>query len=223
MYYRNRYYDPEMRRFISEDPVWDPQQYAYVGNNPISFSDPYGLETIVAMYKGGFSHLVAFVRSNKTNRHAYYSKNQTGFNLSIFLGQETWFSNTRLEYNEFIKADYNEIISIDSLDDDKIIDWIESHTDPSKESFSARQNCSEGVLRVINAGLPDVFVKLQTDALFFEKPWTVMSLLRRFKANPREFMKQYEIKEIKRNLTEDFYLRQAGTPIIGPTGIVYQR
>ena len=45
-YYRNRWYDPEIGRFISEDPVGfaggDINLYSYVGNNPLSFIDPFG-------------------------------------------------------------------------------------------------------------------------------------------------------------------------------------
>jgi RHS repeat-associated protein len=46
-YMRARYYDPEVGRFISEDPIGfgggDVNLYAYVGNNPILFVDPWGL------------------------------------------------------------------------------------------------------------------------------------------------------------------------------------
>jgi RHS repeat-associated protein len=46
-YYRARYYHPQLQRFISEDPIefagGDTNLYAYVGNNPLSESDPYGL------------------------------------------------------------------------------------------------------------------------------------------------------------------------------------
>jgi RHS repeat-associated protein len=47
-YYRARYYDPELQRFISEDPIGlrgGINKFAYVGNNPLSFRDPYGLIT----------------------------------------------------------------------------------------------------------------------------------------------------------------------------------
>ena len=44
-YYRARYYDPEIGRFISEDPLGFEAGinfYAYVNNNPINFNDPFG-------------------------------------------------------------------------------------------------------------------------------------------------------------------------------------
>jgi RHS repeat-associated protein len=46
-YMRARYYDTEVGRFISEDPIGfdggDVNLYAYVGNNPVLFIDPGGL------------------------------------------------------------------------------------------------------------------------------------------------------------------------------------
>ncbi|MFZ0959336.1 MAG: RHS repeat-associated core domain-containing protein [Terriglobia bacterium] len=46
LYYdRVRYYNPTLQRFISEDPIGMAggiDLYAYVGNNPISFRDPFG-------------------------------------------------------------------------------------------------------------------------------------------------------------------------------------
>jgi len=46
-FYRARYYSPTLGRFINEDPLGfagsGPNFYAYVGNDPIDFSDPFGL------------------------------------------------------------------------------------------------------------------------------------------------------------------------------------
>jgi RHS repeat-associated protein len=47
-YYRARYYDPKIGRFVSEDPipfVDGPNPLSYVGNNPATFRDPLGLAT----------------------------------------------------------------------------------------------------------------------------------------------------------------------------------
>ena len=44
-YNRARWYDPQARRFISEDPIGldgGINLYAYVGNNPLNMVDPYG-------------------------------------------------------------------------------------------------------------------------------------------------------------------------------------
>jgi RHS repeat-associated protein len=47
-YYRARWYDPEVGRFISEDPIGfrggDVNLYGYVWQNPLSFRDPRGLD-----------------------------------------------------------------------------------------------------------------------------------------------------------------------------------
>jgi len=46
-YYRNRYYHPELQRFITEDPIGfygkDLNLYSYVWNSPIEYRDPLGL------------------------------------------------------------------------------------------------------------------------------------------------------------------------------------
>jgi RHS repeat-associated protein len=47
MYYRARYYSPEMKRFISEDPIGmlgGVNFYSYVGNGPVNFTDKMGLK-----------------------------------------------------------------------------------------------------------------------------------------------------------------------------------
>jgi len=45
-YYRTRYYDPGIQRFLSKDPIealsGDMNFYAYVSNDPVNYIDPYG-------------------------------------------------------------------------------------------------------------------------------------------------------------------------------------
>ncbi len=45
-FYRARYYDPGLKRFISQDPIGllgGINSYAYAIQNPISYADLYGL------------------------------------------------------------------------------------------------------------------------------------------------------------------------------------
>ena len=47
IYLRNRYYDPTIGRFITEDPIRDGENwYVYAGNNPVNFVDFSGLYTL---------------------------------------------------------------------------------------------------------------------------------------------------------------------------------
>jgi lysozyme len=46
VYMRNRWYDPQTGRFLTQDPIGlagGVNLYSYAGNNPVSFSDPFGL------------------------------------------------------------------------------------------------------------------------------------------------------------------------------------
>ena len=47
MYFRHRYYDPELGRFVQRDPVWDAGNvggwYSFVGGGPAARLDPWGL------------------------------------------------------------------------------------------------------------------------------------------------------------------------------------
>jgi RHS repeat-associated protein len=52
-YYRGRYYDPQLHRFLSEDPInfegGDFNLHAYAGNSPTNFVDPRGTNSVVAL------------------------------------------------------------------------------------------------------------------------------------------------------------------------------
>ena len=53
IYLRNRYYDPSIGRFITEDPVRDGTNwYVYCENNPVKYVDPSGLTYLIAWSYG---------------------------------------------------------------------------------------------------------------------------------------------------------------------------
>nr|WP_256381552.1 RHS repeat-associated core domain-containing protein [Sulfuricella sp. T08] len=48
-FYRARFYDPSIGRFVSRDPIGlsgGINQYAYVNNSPVMFTDPWGLKAV---------------------------------------------------------------------------------------------------------------------------------------------------------------------------------
>ncbi len=50
-FYRARYYDPQLKRFINEDPIGlagGVDVYAYVGGDPLTYRDPQGRELLAA-------------------------------------------------------------------------------------------------------------------------------------------------------------------------------
>jgi len=70
-FYRARYYNPQLHRFISEDPgglFGGINFYRYADDNPVSYSDPFGLDITVVQYQGagGFGHVGIGVNSSQT-------------------------------------------------------------------------------------------------------------------------------------------------------------
>ena len=68
-FYRTRYYDPSVGRFIQQDLIGllgGINFYAYVGNNPVHFVDPIGLDALdsAANYAAGFGDMVTFGITN---------------------------------------------------------------------------------------------------------------------------------------------------------------
>ncbi len=62
-YYRARYFEPKLGRFLSEDPIGfagGVNFYNYVLNDPVNLTDPFGLDVDVCFYSDaafGFGHM----------------------------------------------------------------------------------------------------------------------------------------------------------------------
>ena len=58
-YYRNRWYSPDLGRFVSEDPIGfrggDVNLYGYVWNNPLAFKDPQGTDGLLVLGGGAIA------------------------------------------------------------------------------------------------------------------------------------------------------------------------
>ena len=69
MYYRNRWYDPELGRFLSEDPIGfegeDVNLYRFVGNNSVNRVDPDGLQ-IAAPNFSNFTKRIKAIKDKLT-------------------------------------------------------------------------------------------------------------------------------------------------------------
>jgi RHS repeat-associated protein len=69
-YYRARYFDPHMGRFISEDPIGfeagDANLYRYAGNSPQNYHDPYGKQIMLTFavfwYYLGFAMILLWLQ-----------------------------------------------------------------------------------------------------------------------------------------------------------------
>jgi RHS repeat-associated protein len=70
-YYRARYYDAKIGRFISEDPIGfeggDVNLMAYVGNNPVNYTDPLGLWAVKLNFYWGYGGYISFGREGSKN------------------------------------------------------------------------------------------------------------------------------------------------------------
>jgi RHS repeat-associated protein len=80
-YYRARYYDPRIGRFISEDPIGlraGVNLYAYVLGNPVTAVDPFGLD---AETSSPFLVFSPFSVTRVTNQSGYYASEKFSENL----------------------------------------------------------------------------------------------------------------------------------------------
>ncbi|WP_337399150.1 RHS repeat-associated core domain-containing protein, partial [Congzhengia sp.] len=113
IYLRNRYYDPSIGRFISEDPANSGSNwYVYCENNPVKFVDPWGLDAIIitaedaAMSQGHTSVLIQ--DTNDGNWYYFYWGDKAAYYIAVpwqdgamssLDAFNSWLSGLNLPYN----------------------------------------------------------------------------------------------------------------------------
>lgn len=76
-FYRARYYDPKVGRFVTKDPIGFAggiNVFSYASSNPVNFMDPEGLDVYVCYYSdaaAGFGH-VGFGFSSSSTTSGFY-------------------------------------------------------------------------------------------------------------------------------------------------------
>lgn len=89
-YNLNRYYDPFIGRYITQDPIGilsDINVYCYVNNNPINIIDPSGLD-LVRLYRGSIHNQEKelFIETggilSDTGREVYFSARGEGYSVN---------------------------------------------------------------------------------------------------------------------------------------------
>ena len=127
IYLRNRYYDPTVGRFISEDPAKDGMNwYVYCGNNPVNFTDSFGLDSsldkyISKNYKGMTVALVVGRPVPNSREVAYINSNGQLENGHSFLRLDDGNGNVKyLGFSPKNKSLKNMLLAYDC--DGKMID-----------------------------------------------------------------------------------------------------
>ena len=168
-YYRARYYDPEIGRFLSEDPLGfeagDVNFYAYVSNNPINFNDPMGLETeVILSYKNWHGHSALRINNRvystgRYNPDATHSSGMKGDNIMYVIDHNQYVN----RYKEQGIEAYGYKIDVTNSQEKQIqayYDQLISESEPYKGGYKLSQdysflseNCTTNVCSGLQEGL----------------------------------------------------------------------
>jgi RHS repeat-associated protein len=168
-YYRARYYDPAIGRFISEDPIrfkGGVNFFAYGLNSPMNWKDPSGLDVTVYLYSGaaGQGHVGIAVNSNQSV--GFYPLSDWG----IFWGPGLVKPDTRRPVDSIT-------IPTTPEQDGWIQQYLNEHMGLNNGNYSlTSRNCARFVENSLNAG----GVSVSNSIL----PWALMEVHHRYDPRP---------------------------------------
>jgi RHS repeat-associated protein len=121
-FYRSRYYDPEVGRFLGEDAIGfgggDANLYRYVGNQPIMLTDPSGEEPYVGVLAGrDYSREITYADINNATKTTFSTRDL----LPIFQPRRIYKDEFAAEFrhqegDEYVKyPNPQDIIGIQSI------------------------------------------------------------------------------------------------------------
>jgi len=157
---RARYYDPKLRRFITEDPKWRTNLYQYSSNNPIMWIDPDGrIEQLAEITKirNKSSNLVRSEVKKLENKYNSLKEDATASIPNLI---RLVLPHNQLPYNQFIS---NEILKIGiklgiklgvKKEEDKLIGNVNKNIETFKSYTSQHQRDIDEALLGIEGKVP---------------------------------------------------------------------
>ncbi|MBE7052668.1 MAG: RHS repeat-associated core domain-containing protein [Ruminococcaceae bacterium] len=142
IYLRNRYYDPSLGRFVTEDPIRDGENwYVYCSNNPVMFVDPEGLENIVVSggkYGNDDPWPYEFIET-ALNKIWDWKENNPDETITWIVSMAGW---TQKDIDNFKNAVYPEksINVVAITDSEQLINYINSKDINSSSLSQARKD-----------------------------------------------------------------------------------
>ena len=121
VYFGYRFYVPYMERWLNRDPIGIDgglNIYGYVENNPLIYTDPWGLRTLRCARKLGDRNNPAMSPSGNPFRHDYLVVDGEVFSFQA--GDNMFWSDGQVDQNENKSNDQCEVVSEDSKFDNAV-------------------------------------------------------------------------------------------------------